>query len=256
VRAGLAAVNALDVTGLTFRYSDGTDALHDVSFHVAEGERVALVGPNGAGKSTLLLHLNGLLPERLRGEGAVRVFGVPVTRDTLPEIRARVGYLFQDPDDQLFCATVFEDVAFGPRQRGLGEDRVTELVAASLGAMGLAGFEERPPHRLSRGEKQRACLAGLLACEPKVLVLDEPSTHLDPRGRRELCALLATLPVAQVVATHDLELAVRLCTRAILLDAGRIVTTRPIVEILGDEELMLAHGLERPHSLSHRHPHG
>jgi cobalt/nickel transport system ATP-binding protein len=251
----MAAVNALDVRGLRFRYADGTDALHDVSFHVAEGERVALVGPNGAGKSTLLLHLNGLLPERPPREPAVRVFNVPVTRDTLPEIRARVGFLFQDPDDQLFCATVWEDVAFGPRQRGLPDDRVAELAASSLAAMGLTGFDDRPPHRLSRGEKQRVCLAGLLACEPKVLVLDEPTTHLDPRGRRELCELLGTLPVAQVVATHDLELAVRLCARAILLDGGRIVAEGPTAEILGDEALMQAHGLEKPHVLSHRHPH-
>ena len=251
----MAAVNALEVTGLGFRYADGTDALHDVSFHVAEGERLAIIGPNGAGKSTLLLHLNGLLPERPGDGGAVRVFDVPVTRDTLPRIRADVGFLFQDPDDQLFCATVAEDVAFGPRQRGREEGRVAELVNASLAAMGLTGFGERPPHRLSRGEKQRVCLAGLLACEPKVLVLDEPTTHLDPRGRRELCALLGTLPVAQVVATHDLELVVRLCTRAILLDAGRVVAAGPVAEILGDEALMQAHGLERPHVLTHRHPH-
>jgi cobalt/nickel transport system ATP-binding protein len=256
VREGVEDVNAIDVARLSYRYPDGTPALDDVSFAVAEGERVALIGPNGAGKSTVLLHLNGLLPERLGADGAVRIFGRPVTEPTLATIRAEVAFLFQDPDDQLFCATVFEDVAFGPRQAGVEGDALRARVAAALDAVGLAGFERRPPHRLSRGEKHRVCLAGLLACEPKVLALDEPTSHLDPRGRRELLARLRALPVTQVVATHDLEFVVELCSRAILLDGGRLVAEGPTERLLADEPRMLAHGLERPHILAHRHPHG
>ena len=177
-------MNAIEIDRLAYRYPDGTPALHDVSLAVVGGERVALIGPNGAGKSTLLLHLNGLLPERAPAAPAVRIHGTPVTEDAHPKIRAEVGYLFQDPDDQLFCATVAEDVAFGPRQLGLDGAALRERIAGSLAAVGLAGFEARPPHRLSRGEKHRVCLAGLLACDPKVLALDEPTSHLDPRGRR------------------------------------------------------------------------
>jgi cobalt/nickel transport system ATP-binding protein len=243
------------VHGLGYRYPDGHDALLDVSFTLAPGERVALIGPNGAGKSTLLLHLNGLLPDRLPSTPAVTVDGLPVAEANLREIRRRVGLLFQDPDDQLFCPTVWEDVAFGPRQLGLGEPELSRLVAETLARVGLAGFEERLPHHLSRGEKRRACLAGLLACEARVLVLDEPTSDLDPRGRRELMALLSRLPVAQLIATHDLEFVVEICPRTIVLDGGRIVADGPTRRLLDDEPLMLAHGLERPHILRHGHPH-
>ena len=248
-------MSALAVRGLDYRYPDGTAALDDIRFDVAEGERVGLVGPNGAGKSTLRLHLNGLLPERPAAVPAVHVFGTPVGEPHLAAIRARVGLLFQDPDDQLFCATVWEDVAFGPQQLGLRGDALAARVARALGQVGLAGFEERLPHHLSRGEKRRVCLAGLLACEARLLALDEPTSDLDPRGRRELKALLERLPVAQVIATHDLELVVELCPRVVVLDRGRVVAQGPTPELLADEELMLAHGLERPHILRHRHPH-
>ena len=243
------------VRGLSYRYPDGHDALLDVSFTLAPGERVALIGPNGAGKSTLLLHLNGLLPDRPPSTPAVTVDGLPVTEPNLREIRRRIGLLFQDPDDQLFCPTVWEDVAFGPRQLGLREPALSRLVAESLAQVGLAGFEERLPHHLSRGEKRRACLAGLLACDARALVLDEPTSDLDPRGRRELMALLARLPVAQLIATHDLEFVVEICPRTIVLDGGRIVADGPTRRLLDDEPLMLAHGLERPHILRHNHPH-
>ena len=243
------------VGGLSYRYPDGHDALRDVSFTLAAGERVALIGPNGAGKSTLLLHLNGLLPDRPPSMPAVTVDGLPVAEANLREIRRRVGLLFQDPDDQLFCPTVWEDVAFGPRQLGLREPELSRLVTESLAQVGLAGFEERLPHHLSRGEKRRACLAGLLACDARVLVLDEPTSDLDPRGRRELMALLSRLPVAQLIATHDLEFVVEICPRTIVLDGGRIVADGPTRRLLDDEPLMLAHGLERPHILRHSHPH-
>ena len=243
------------VRGLSYRYPDGHDALLDVSFTLAPGERVALIGPNGARKSTLLLPLNGLLPDRPPSIPSVTVDGLPMAEAHLGEVRRRVGLLFQDPDDQLFCPTVWEDVAFGPRQLGLREPGLSRLVAESLAQVGLAGFEERLPHHLSRGEKRRACLAGLLACDARALVLDEPTSDLDPRGRRELMALLSRLPVTQLIATHDLEFVVEICPRTIVLDGGRIVADGPTRRLLDDEPLMLAHGLERPHILRHNHPH-
>lgn len=249
------AVNALEVAGLTYRYPDGTTALREVSFTVPEGSRTALIGPNGAGKSTLFLHLNGLLPEKPAAAPAVRVFGLPAGPPNLPRIRGMVGLLFQDPDDQLFCTTVGEDVAFGPRQEGLPDGEIAVRVEEALAAAGVAGFGERAPHHLSRGEKRRVALAGLLACRPRLLVLDEPTSDLDPRGRRELKALLAALPVTQLIATHDLDLAAELCDRAVVLDGGRVVAEGGAEALLSDEALMLRHGLERPHYLRHRHPH-
>jgi cobalt/nickel transport system ATP-binding protein len=248
-------VAAVEVERLAYRYRNGVPALTDVTFSVEAGERVALIGPNGAGKSTLLLHLNGLLPGRDAGPATVRIFGTPVVEETLPSIRSQVGLLFQDPDDQLFCPTVGEDVAFAPRQAGVAEPELGARVREALGQVGLAGFENRAPHELSVGEKHRACMAGLLAGRPRVLALDEPTSSLDPRGRRELQALLLRLPAAQIMATHDLELVVLTCSRVVLLDGGRVIAQGPTTEILNDEALMLAHGLERPHILQHRHPH-
>jgi cobalt/nickel transport system ATP-binding protein len=246
---------ALKVSNLRFRYHDGVEALRGISFSVAEGECVGLIGPNGAGKSTLLLHLNGILPENLDGPSPVSVFGQLITAATLPMVRRDVGLLFQDPDDQLFCPTVFEDVAFGPQQFGLSESEVTRLVRSALAQVDLEGFEKRSPHHLRRGEKRRVCLAGILACKPRVLVLDEPTSDLDPRGKRELKTLLRQIPATKIIATHDLELVVELCPRAILLDHGEIVAEDSTLQLLNDETLMLAHGLERPHILKHHHPH-
>ncbi|OGV69325.1 MAG: cobalt ABC transporter ATP-binding protein [Lentisphaerae bacterium RIFOXYB12_FULL_65_16] len=248
-------MNAIEVNALSYRYADGTEALREISFSVAEGERVGLIGPNGAGKSTLLLHLNGLLPERPAAQPAIRVLDMPVTDPHLLEIRAKVGLLFQDPDDQLFCPTVREDVAFGPQQLGVQEPALTSRVSQALEQVGLRGYEERLPHHLSRGERRRVCLAGLLACDARLLALDEPTSDLDPRGRRELKALLQRLPVAQIIATHDLELVVEICPRVLVLDHGAIVAQGPTETLLNDEALMLAHGLERPHILRHHHPH-
>ena len=245
----------LAVDTLGYRYPDGHEALRDVSFAIGPGERVALIGPNGAGKSTLLLHLNGLLPDRPPARPAVVVDDLPLVEPNLAEVRRRVGLLFQDPDDQLFCPTVWEDVAFGPRQLGVDGPALSLRVRESLEKVGLVGFEDRLPHHLSRGEKRRVCLAGVLACDARLLVLDEPTSDLDPRGRRELMALLQQLPMAQLIATHDLEFVVEICPRTIVLDGGRIVADGPTLELLDDEPLMLAHGLERPHILRHRHPH-
>ncbi len=246
---------AIEVRNLNFRYADGTRALHDVTFSIAEGESVGLIGPNGAGKSTLLLHLNGLLPEAPDGSRSVLVEGTPISPDNLFEVRRKVGLLFQDPNDQLFCPTVFEDVAFAPQQLGLGEAEIRERVTAALAKAGIPGFERRSPHHLSVGEKRRVCLAGVLACEPVILALDEPTGSLDPRGRRDLKELLRGIPITKLIATHDLELVVELCPRVIVLDGGAVVAEGPTVELLSDEALMLRHNLERPHILRHLHPH-
>jgi cobalt/nickel transport system ATP-binding protein len=216
---------------------------------------VALLGPNGSGKSTLLLHLNGLLPEKPTGDRGVRIAGEAISAENLDEVRRRVGLVFQDPDDQLFCPTVEEDVAFGPQQLGLRGSELSGRVGRALSQVGLAGYGHRSTHHLSHGEKRRACLAGVLACEPAVLVLDEPTSDLDPRGRREFKQLLQGIPATKLIATHDLEWIVGLCSRVIVLDRGVVVADGATTETLDDESLMLAHGLERPHVLRHHHPH-
>jgi len=251
-----AGVPALRVCELSYRYPQGRVALEKVSFSVAPNECIGVLGPNGAGKSTLLLHLNGLLPDPLPKEPDIRVEDKPLVAGTVDLIRQRVGLLFQDPEDQLISASVFEDVAFGPRQMGVSGPDLRGLVERCLGLVGLKGFEGREPHRLSHGEKRRVCLAGVLACGPSVLVLDEPSSGLDPRGRREFKAMLRGLPGAKLIATHDLELVVDLCSRVLILDGGRLVAEGPTLSLLSNQELMLAHGLEKPHSLLHHHPHG
>jgi len=248
-------MNVLEVRNLSYTFPDGTEALRGVTFSVSEGECVGLIGPNGSGKSTLLLHLNGILPDSPGGSPAVSLFGLPAAEENLPEIRRSVGLLFQDPDDQLFCPTVEEDVAFGPQQIGEPREEVHRTVADALRQVGLEGFGSRSPHHLSGGEKQRVCLAGILACHPRLLALDEPTSELDPRGKRELAAFLQTLPATKIIATHDLELVVKLCGRTLVLDEGRIVADGATIDLLSDEGLMLRHGLEKPHILQHRHPH-
>jgi energy-coupling factor transporter ATP-binding protein EcfA2 len=261
----------IEVANLSYRYPDGTLALDGVSFRVEDAECVGLIGPNGAGKSTLLWHLNGLLPERLRGNlkatgnsqppaeqgrgprpgdvAAVEVNGLAIEPAHLPAVRRAVGLLFQDPDDQLFCPTVRDDVAFGPLNLGLPREEVLARVASSLEAVGLAGYEQRLPHQLSLGERKRVCLAGVLACQPRLLALDEPSANLDPRARRRLIGILRSLGCARLVASHDLELILELCSRVIVLDQGRIHADGPTRQVLGDEPLLELHGLELPHSL-------
>ncbi len=244
----------ITVDQLGFAYPDRRVALRDVSFGVREGETVGLIGPNGAGKSTLLLHLNGLLGLP-RTRGRVEIDGLDVATPHLPEVRRRVGMLFQDPDDQLFSATVGEDVAFGPRQLGLSPAEITRRVSVALALVDLRGFEPRVPQHLSLGEKKRVCLAGVLACEPRVLLFDEPTANYDPRGRREFIALCRRLPATKLIASHDLEMILALCSRVLLLDEGRLISDGDAHAILGDEPLMLKHGLEKPHSLLHAHPH-
>ncbi len=242
----------LEIDRLSYRYPDGTQALADVSFRVEPGVAVALVGANGAGKSTLLLHLIGCLP---CATGAVRVGGRPVTRDTLADLRKSVGMVFQDPDDQLFMSTVADDVAFGPLNARLPADEVERRVAAALERVGMLHLRARPPYRLSAGEKRAVAIATALAMQPEILVMDEPSSYLDPRARRRLIELLNGFSHTRVIATHDLELAVEVCSRVVVLDGGRVVADGPTRAVLNDETLMRAHGLERPHILQHRHPH-
>lgn len=246
---------ALEVQNLRYRYHDGTEALGGVSFRIAPGECVGLLGPNGSGKSTLLLHLNGILPDAHGENGTVRVNGALLVRANLEAIRRQVGLVFQDPDDQLFCPTVAEDVAFGPQQLGLAETEVKQRVQQALAQVGLPGFGQRTTHHLSHGEKRRVCLAGVLACQPTILVFDEPTSDLDPRGRREFKALIRQLPGTKLIATHDLEMVVELCPRAIVLDRGEVVADGETRGVLSNEPLMLAHGLEKPHILFHFHPH-
>lgn len=237
---------AIDIRGLRFAYPDGTRALDGVDLAVERGESVALLGPNGAGKSTLLLHLNGILRA---ASGDVRIDGIAISDSTVRQVRARVGMVFQDPDDQLFMTTLADDVAFGPLNMGLDRHEVDHRVHHALHQVGLANEASRPAQNLSFGQRKRAAIATVLAMEPSLLVLDEPTSNLDPRARREMIALLAALEATKVVATHDMDLALRLCTRALVVDGGRIVADGDARSIMSDEELLAAHGLEVPAAL-------
>jgi energy-coupling factor transporter ATP-binding protein EcfA2 len=258
---------SIKVENLTYRYPDGREALRGLSFEIEAGQSVALVGPNGAGKSTLLLHLNGILPgESKRTDPVGHSHGLPsFRRDTSPvavwidgisvgpkhlrEVRRRVGLLFQDPDDQLFCTSVIEDVAFGPLNLGKTKAEARKVALECLETVALADLADRPPHHLSFGERKRACLAGILACDPSILVLDEPTANLDPRGRRRFMDLIDRLPATKLIATHDLEMVLDLCPRTILIDSGKVVADGPTADLLGDPVLLDLHGLEVPLSL-------
>jgi cobalt/nickel transport system ATP-binding protein len=230
-------------TNVDFHYPDGTVALTDVNLHIHPGERVALLGPNGAGKTTLILHMNGIhLPDR----GTVHVSGLPVEADNLLEVRRRVGIVFQDPDDQIFMPTVREDIAFGPQNLDIGGDMLEERIRSAMEAVGVSDLADRAPNHLSFGQKRRVAIAGVLAMEPEILILDEPTSNLDPATRRELRDLLRSLDITQLIATHDLPFALELCPRAIVLDEGRIVADAPIRSVLSNEPLMKAHRLELP----------
>ena len=235
----------IEMEGVRHAYHDGLEALRGIDLRIEAGERVALVGPNGAGKSTLLLALAGLLP----AQGTIRVGGVTLGRSTLREIRRKIGLVFQDPHDQLFMPTVEEDVAFGPSQLGLPREEVDRRVREALASVGLEGLGGRAPHHLSGGERRAAALATVLPLEPEALALDEPTGELDPRSRRRVIGLLRGLARTCLVATHDLEMALELCGRAVLIDGGRIAADGPPRTLLADAALMEAHGLEVPASL-------
>jgi cobalt/nickel transport system ATP-binding protein len=236
--------SALSVQGLAYSYPDGHEALLGIDIHVEAGERVALLGPNGAGKTTLVLHLNGVLRAQ---SGRVTIGGLEVAREHLAEIRRMVGLVFQDPDDQLFMPTVREDVAFGPANLGIRGDQLQERVEGALRAVGMEAHADRPPHHLSFGQRRRVAVATVLAMDPDILVLDEPSSNLDPAGRRELAEILKKLELTMLLVTHDLPYALELCPRAVVMNAGVVVAHGSTSEILSDSHLMAANRLELPY---------
>jgi len=235
---------ALEVKGLAYTYPDGHGALFGCDIHIEAGERVALLGPNGAGKTTLILHLNGVLMPQA---GSVVVSGIEVAKANLKEVRRRVGIVFQDPDDQLFMPTVFEDVAFGPRNLGMSSDAIHERVELALAAVGMGDFGDRPPHHLSFGQRRRVALATVLAMEPEILILDEPSSNLDPASRRELASILGGLAQTMLMVSHDLPYVLELCPRSVLMNEGVIVADGWTRDILSDRTLMAANRLELPY---------
>jgi cobalt/nickel transport system ATP-binding protein len=235
----------LDVRDVRFAYPDGHVALDGVSLTVARGERVALLGPNGAGKTTLVLHLNGVL-QGARGSVAVGGLAVGHDRAALAEIRRRVGIVFQDPDDQLFSPTVRDDVAFGPSNLGYRGHELEHRVDVALHAVGMAGHAERPPHHLSFGQRRRVAASTVLSMDPSLLVLDEPSSNLDPQSRREFAEIVLSLGLTTLVVTHDLLYALQLCPRAVVMNDGLIVADGPTADLLADAGLMAANRLELP----------
>ena len=237
---------SLEIKDLAFAYPDGNQALFGVNLTVGQGERVALLGPNGAGKTTLVMHMNGIHPA---AHGEVRVAGQLVDasdKANLRSIRSKVGIVFQDPDDQLFMPTVGEDVAFGPYNMGVRGDELEKVVIEALELVGMVEFKDRPPHHLSFGQRRRVAVATVLAMKPEILVLDEPSSNLDPASRRELADILRSLAITIVMVTHDLPYALELCERAVILSGGIIVADKKTREILGDKDLLSAHRLELP----------
>lgn len=233
----------VEVKDLKYSYPDGTGALKGVSFLLTHGEAVAIIGANGAGKSTLLLHLNGcLMPQA----GEVRIGGLPLNKNTLSHVRRTVGMVFQDSDDQLFMPIVYDDVAFGPLNLGLPPAEVDQLVNDSLATVGASHLKDRPPYRLSGGEKRAVAIAAVLAMSPDILVMDEPSSALDPKTRRQLIELLKTFKHTRIIATHDLDLVLDLCSRTIILRDGQVAADGPTLEILQNQELLDSSNLEKP----------
>lgn len=232
-------MKVIEIKDLTFVYPDGRKALQNINMEVFKDDSLGIIGPNGAGKTTLLLHLNGIL----RGKGSIVVSGINMNNENMREIRRRIGLVFQDPDSQLFCPTVFEDVAFGPLNLKLSHQEVKRRVADALGKVGLSGFEERSSHHLSLGEKKRVAIATVLSMDPQILILDEPTSNLDPKGRRELIKLLQDLKITKVIAGHDLDLILTICPRVILLNRGKKVANGSASEILENQELLRQNGL-------------
>lgn len=235
--------DVVQIRGLHFAYPDGHIALNGVDLNICDGEKVALVGPNGAGKSTLMLHLNGIFNA---SEGELSIGGLEITDKNLPVIRAMVGLVFQNPDDQLFSPTVFDDIAFGPLHMGLSEEEVYQRVGEALLAVQMSDFGDRLSHHLSMGQKKRIAIATVLAMQPQILILDEPSAGLDPRARRALINLLRELPITMLVSSHDLRMVEELFPRMVIMDEGQIVADGLTEELMSDEALLEAHGLEKP----------
>ena len=239
------AKKAIEIKNLNFTYPDGTQALKDVSLDILEGEAVGIIGPNGAGKSTLLLHFNGILS----GNNHIRIFDIPISDKTLPQIRRKVGLIFQDPNNQLFMPTVFDDVAFGPLTMGLSKDKVQTAVDEALGEVDLLNCRRRSSHHLSSGQKKRVALATVLSMNPEILVLDEPSSDLDPKHRRDLIVILKRLTATKIIATHDLDLVLEVCSRVVIIDEGKVVAIGDAREVFNNKQLLESHNLGVPSAL-------
>lgn len=233
---------AIKCGGLEFVYPDGTAALRGINLEIAKGEKVAVVGPNGAGKSTLFLQFNGIL----RGKGLIIISDTTLSDKTITMIRRRVGVVFQDPNDQLFCPTVFDDVAFGPLHFGMPIHEIRDLVEKSLSDVGLEGFETKSSHHISLGERKRVAIASVLSCRPEILLMDEPTANLDPRHRRDMINMVNDWNFTTIIATHDLDLAWDVCSRCIILNNGEIKADGPIEKILKDDKLLKSNDLELP----------
>lgn len=233
----------IEVNDLQYTYPDGTAALSGISFRITHGETVAIVGANGAGKSTLLLHLNGCLIPQV---GRVRIGDFPLTKKTLPYVRRTVGMVFQNPDDQLFMPVVYDDVAFGPLNLGLPPEDVEERVMSALAIVGATHLKDRPPYRLSGGEKRSVSIASVLSMSPNILVMDEPTSNLDPKARRQLIELLKAFTHTIILATHDLDMVLDLCERTMVLKGGQIVADGATWDIMQNEELLASSSLEKP----------
>ncbi|RJP29128.1 MAG: ABC transporter ATP-binding protein [Candidatus Omnitrophota bacterium] len=233
---------AIEIKDLSFKYPDGHQALRGINLDIFEGETLGIIGPNGAGKSTLLLHFNGII----RGKGHMRINGLAMDDLNLREIRKTVGFVFQDPDSQLFMPTVYEDVAFGPLNMGMKKEDVRDTVDSALSKVDMKDALQRVSHHLSYGEKKRISIATVLSMSPKILVLDEPSSNLDPKHRRDLMNMLKNFALTKIIATHDLDLVLEVCSRVALIDKGQIIKVGQVLEILRDEKLLLAHNLELP----------
>jgi len=241
----------IEVKDLNFSYPDNTKALKDINFSVFQGENLAIIGPNGAGKSTLLLHLNGVL----RGDGSVSIFGEKPSKDNIRSIRAKVGMVFQDPNDQLFMPTVFDDIAFGLLNLGMDREKIVFKVNQVISDLGLKAYRKKAPHHLSLGEKKKVSLATVLVLEPEILVFDEPTISLDPGSKRVFVEIIKKIPKTKtkIIATHDIDLAWKLCPRVLLLDKGRVITEGNARDVLMDKELLESHHLEVPPSLMLEH---
>ncbi|MBT9131966.1 ABC transporter ATP-binding protein [candidate division NPL-UPA2 bacterium Unc8] len=236
---------AISITNLSHTYPDGTPGLRGISLDIIRGESVGVIGPNGAGKTTLLLHLNGIFMSK---NGNVEILGKEIRKENIKGIRRSVGLVFQDPNDQLFMPTVFDDVAFGPLNMGYSEAEVRQCVARALDWVGMTGYEPRSPHHLGVGEKKRIAIATVLAMTPEILVIDEPTANLDPGSKWSLIELLRGLSITKIIATHDLELVRVLCQRTIVLDKGRVITDGTTKHILVDKPLLCAHELAPPNA--------
>lgn len=229
----------IKIENLSFGYPDGQQALTDINLGIYRGDSVAIVGPNGAGKSTLVLHFNGIL----RSNGHVKLLGKPIDDNNLKWVRSRVGVVFQNPDDQLFSPTVFDDVAFGPMNMGYSQAEVEQAVKMALGLVGMSGFEKRSPHHLSVGEKKRIAMATVLSMSPEVLVIDEPTSNLDPRGKWDIIEVLKGFSITKIIVSHDLDVVRELCSRMVIIDQGRVAVDAKTIDLLADKKLLAAHGL-------------